>query len=81
MRQYTKWKTGMALKLARVANGMTQTQLARSIDTTCSSISRYENGESSMSVETASRAADVLGISVDQLTGRIEGKKGGETWE
>lgn len=80
MGQYSKDRTGMALRLARVAKGMTQAELADAIGTTGSAISRYETGASSMGVETASRAADVLGVSVDQLTGRGEDQRGGKSW-
>lgn len=46
---------------------MTQSDLARLTDTTQAAISRYENGENSLTLETAAKIAKALGCKVDDL--------------
>jgi transcriptional regulator with XRE-family HTH domain len=46
---------------------MTQNDLAQLVDTTQAAISRYENGENSLTLETAARIANALGCKVDDL--------------
>lgn len=53
-------KLGKKIKLARVEADLTQTQLARKIDAKQKSISRYETGASSPSIETLLKIAKAL---------------------
>lgn len=64
-----------ALRTARLAKGLTRTELADLTDLTQASISRYELGERTPSPETLARLASALGVtvgfldSVDKLQG------------
>ena len=51
----------------RKKRNMTQCDLAQLVDTTQAAISRYENGENSLTLETAARIANALGCKVDDL--------------
>lgn len=51
----------------RKRRNMTQSDLAQLVDTTQAAISRYENGENSLTLETAARIANALGCKVDDL--------------
>lgn len=51
----------------RKRRNMTQIDLAQLVDTTQAAISRYENGENSLTLETAARIANALGCKVDDL--------------
>ena len=53
-------KLGKRIKLARVESDLTQAQLAKKIDAKQKSISRYETGASSPSLETLVKIAKVL---------------------
>ncbi|EGA91392.1 immunity repressor protein [Planococcus donghaensis MPA1U2] len=58
------------LKLVRQKRKMTQEELARTLGTTKGSISNYENGRSSPSVEVLVNIANILNSSTDYLLGR-----------
>lgn len=49
---------------------MTQNDLARLTDTTQAAISRYENGENALTIETAVKIAKALNCKVDDLIER-----------
>ena len=51
---------------------MSQTELAKQLDTSVSVISRYERSEMMPSVETAKRLANLLGTTVGYLLGETE---------
>lgn len=51
----------------RKNRNMTQSDLAQLVDTTQAAISRYENGENSLSLETAARIATALGCKIEDL--------------
>lgn len=60
------------MKLARIAKGMSQSDLADKIGVKSYIISRYETGVNYPSVETLLRISEVLEVSVDYLLGRGE---------
>lgn len=49
---------------------MTQAELAHLVNTTQAAISRYENGENSLTLETAAKIANALNCKVDDLITR-----------
>ena len=51
-------------------NKLTQSELARLINSKQQAISRYVNGDSKIDIEIASKLADVFHISLDELAGR-----------
>jgi len=55
-----KKKLGKKIKLARVEQDLNQTQLAKKINAKQKSISRYETGVSSPTIETLVKIAKVL---------------------
>lgn len=57
----------MSIKGWRKRKGITQQELAEIIGTTPASISRYENGERKLDLETAAKIAKALGCTVDDL--------------
>ena len=60
-------KPASPLRVARVAAGYTQPQLADLIDSTQTLISKYENGTSSPRLEIARKIAKVFDRTVDDL--------------
>lgn len=63
---------GEAVKTVRLAKGMTQKQLAELSGTTDISVSRWENGQRDMQVETLMRIADGLGVKASELVGMTQ---------
>lgn len=63
----------MKIKEIRQAKGMTLADLAKAVDTTPASISRYENGQRNLSILKAYKIAKVLGVTVDELIGQKAG--------
>lgn len=57
------------LKFLRVANGLTQSDLARQAQVSLPSIGKWELGKSLPSLQYACQLALVLGCSTDQLAG------------
>ena len=62
-------KLGKKIKLARVEQDLTQSQLAKKINAKQKSISRYETGATIPSVETLVKIAKVLKKSVGYFLG------------
>ena len=62
---------GKTMKENRLAQHLTQKQLAAKIGATHASISYWENGVNIPNVRDCWKIADVLGISIDELVGRI----------
>lgn len=56
----------------RVRIGMSQTQLARELNTSLKSVSNYELGRVPMPYEFVEKAADLFGCSTDYLFGRTD---------
>lgn len=64
---------GASIKEARRRKNITQEQLAESIDTTKSAISRYELGKREPSLAQLYKIAQVLDVTVEDLMGGIRG--------
>lgn len=60
---------GSNLKQLRMAQNMTQDDLAELLGTSKQVISRYENGQRSPKVSVVGEFARVLGVSISELTG------------
>ena len=73
--QYRK-EFGAGLKAARQAKGLTQTDVARLIHVTPSTLSQYESGLIEPTIRTLKRLADTLNVSADYLLGLTENFKG-----
>ena len=58
------------LKIARIKNGLSQSQLAELVNVQSFSISRYETGTQRPSIETLIKMSEVLKVSVDYLLGK-----------
>lgn len=63
------------LKRIRVSKGMTQEEFADFLGTSKQNISRYEKGEVSPKISTASDMANKLGITLAQLNGDDSSEK------
>lgn len=63
------------LKKLRLGKNMTQNELGMETGLTHTSISRYESGKRNISVETAKKLAEVLGV---EWTVIFEGKENGK---
>ena len=72
-------KVGKRLKALRESIGFSQVKMAQALGTTQSSINRYENGQSSPSVELFRRYADYFDVSLDYIFARTD-KPQGETY-
>ena len=73
-------KVGKRLKALREGIGIPQKKMAEAIGTTQSSINRYENGQSTPSVEIFRRYADYFDVSMDYIFARTD-KPQGMTYE
>jgi transcriptional regulator with XRE-family HTH domain len=60
------------LKRIRLDRQMSQEEFARFLQTSKQNISRYESGAVSPKISTASRIADLLGVSLSELNGDDE---------
>ena len=60
----------LKLKEIRKARGMTQRQLAQSLNTAHGTIAKWELGYTGLSMENLVALADVLGCSTDEILGR-----------
>lgn len=60
------------LKAARIAKGVTQTELAARIGVTAQAVSSFEKGTKEPKMEMVKRIAEALGISVAELYGRTD---------
>lgn len=63
----------MRIKEIRKEKGMTAAELAKAVNTTPVSISRYETGKRLPSIEKAYEIAKVLGVTIDELIGTKAG--------
>lgn len=73
-------KVGKRLKALWEGMGIPQTKMVEAIGTTQSSINRYENGQSTPSVEIFRRYADYFDVSMDYIFARTD-KPQGMTYE
>jgi transcriptional regulator with XRE-family HTH domain len=64
------------LKLLREEKGITLDELANAIQSTKSTLSRYENEWRTPKIEFAERVANYFSVSVDYLLGKAESRKG-----
>lgn len=69
-------KVGKRLKALREGIGIPQKKMAEAIGTTQSSINRYENGQSTPSVEIFRRYADYFDVSLDYIFARTDKPQG-----
>lgn len=63
---------GRALRLTREERGLTQVQMAETLGKPQSYISKIESGERSLHVYELFAYADALGMSAQELVGRLE---------
>ena len=69
-------ETGKRLKILREGIGISQQKLANMLDTTQSSINRYENGQAEPSVALFRKYADMFDVSLDYIFGRTDVPQG-----
>lgn len=65
-------KLGNILKSLRIGKGLTQSELAKELNVSRSSIGMYENGERSPSVEALEIFADFFNVDMNYITGTTE---------
>jgi transcriptional regulator with XRE-family HTH domain len=67
------WEVGMAQRVValREERGMTQEDLARASDVSVWTLRRWEQKGSTPLVRVLVRVADALGVSLDELVGRV----------
>ncbi|MCR5144686.1 MAG: helix-turn-helix domain-containing protein [Lachnospiraceae bacterium] len=63
---------GEQIKNYRINLGMTQNQVAKELDVTPGYISNVENGRTSMSLRILIYYAKLMGITLDELVGKLE---------
>lgn len=63
----------MRIREIREAKGMSAAELAKAVNTTVVSISRYETGKRKPSIYKAYEIAKVLNVTVDELIGKKAG--------
>lgn len=63
----------MRIKEIREAKGMTAAELAKAVNTTPVSISRYETGKRKPSIFKAAEIAKALDVTIDELIGKKAG--------
>ena len=71
---YDKNTLSKRIKKLRLENGLTQRQLAKMANTTPTSVSAYEKGQKTPSIEVLCNIANALETSVDWLCGNLESK-------
>lgn len=62
----------LQLRKLRENRHMTQSELAKKVNTTLRKISAWERGETSIPLEDACNIADFFGVTLDELAGRWE---------
>ena len=67
---------GKRLRALRESVGLSQAKLALEIDSTQSSLNRYENGQSTPSVALLRRYADYFDVSMDSIFSRCDDPRG-----
>ena len=60
---------GNRLKSLRIEKGLTQSEVAKILNTNQSQYGKYENGKTNLSIENAKKLADYFGVSVAYLLG------------
>ena len=63
---------GEQIKNYRINLGMTQNQVAKALDVTPGYISNVENGRTAMSLKILIYYAKLMGITLDELVGKLE---------
>ncbi len=63
---------GLMIKNLRIANGLTQNQVAESLGVTPGYISNVENNRTAMSLRILTYYAQLVGCSLDSLVGELE---------
>ena len=69
-------EVGKRLRSLRDSIAVPQTRMAEILGTTQSSLNRYENGQSTPTVELFRRYADYFDVSMDYIFGRCENPQG-----
>ncbi len=69
-------ETGSRLRALRESLHLSQAKLAEALETTQSSINRYENGQSTPSVKIFRRYADYFDVSMDYIFARTDKPQG-----
>ena len=69
-------EVGKRLRSLRDSIGVPQTRMAEILGTTQSSLNRYENGQSTPTVELFRRYADCFDVSLDYIFGRCDNPQG-----
>lgn len=75
MQQNINTHVGSRIRMYRKSRGMTLQQLADRIHKSRSSMSKYENGEITLDIETLAEIAEVLDVSINVLTDFYTTKK------
>ncbi|MCM1363588.1 MAG: helix-turn-helix domain-containing protein [Faecalibacterium sp.] len=70
-----KEKFANNLKKERIKKGLNQNQIAKELETTQTTIAKYENGKLEPKIENIGKIADILECSIDYLMGRTENKE------
>ena len=65
---------GARLKIKREELGLTQAQVAQKINRTCGAFQFYESGQREPNIHIMVKLADIFGVSLDWLTGRVDGE-------
>lgn len=68
---------GLAIRAQRQRQGLTLAQLAERIDLSRGMLSKIENGQASMSLDSLSRIATGLGVSMSNLLKALDSRSGG----
>ena len=63
---------GAKVKKLRIAHGLTQEDVAKSLDVTPGYISNVENGRNLMTLRMLAYYADLTGVSLDYLAGSVD---------
>jgi transcriptional regulator with XRE-family HTH domain len=69
---------GERLKQLRLEQGLTQIQLAKYLNTTHSTVNRYEKGVHQPDMDTLNRLAEYFNVTTDYLLGRTEERNNSE---
>jgi transcriptional regulator with XRE-family HTH domain len=70
MTKKTPGSLGQNIRLLRKQKGLTQVELAKKLDCSQAVITAYESSKKKPAIDTLSRLADVLGVTIDQIIGK-----------
>ncbi len=70
---------GAALRQLRLARGLSQTELGKSLGLSLQQIQKYESGSNRMAASTLYRAAEILGVDVGAFYAGLDTNKTGGT--